>query len=187
MFKATWFSLKVAALATAVVLMFADDALAQRRAWRGWSGGGGGGYGPGWYGGTYYGGTPYYYPDNAANVPMITGSQSFYPPDANVGRMNDNSAAIMVRVPADAKLTFDGKATTQTGQQRFFTTPALEPGKTFTYEVQATWTDNDGQPVTRTREVQVRANQQAQVNFMQTQSQEQNQNRNPNQNQNQIR
>jgi hypothetical protein len=53
--------------------------------------------------------------------------------------------------------------------------------------VQATWTDNDGQSVSRTREVYVQANQQAVANFMQNQNQDRNPTQNQNQDKNQIR
>jgi uncharacterized protein (TIGR03000 family) len=217
MFKATWFSLKVAALATAVVLTFAGDSFAQRggrgggggwgggRGWggggRGWDGGGRGwggwgwgyggygrgwGYGsyyPGWYGSDYYDGGAYYntvpyYGDTSYYVPSssyaTSGYQSFYPPDAGYGRTNDNSASIQVRVPPNAKLIFNGKETSQTGSQRYFTTPPLEPGKTYTYEVDAIWQDANGQQVKRHRDVQVQAGQPAMVNFMGDQNQIQN-------------
>jgi uncharacterized protein (TIGR03000 family) len=140
---------------------------------------GGWGYG-GWdwgypYAGGYYGGydggyyAPIYRPVPYYNYDLYvpgTGYQSYYPPDATYGRANDNTASIEVLVPANAKLWFDGKETSQTGPDRFFATPALEPGKTFTYEVRATWTDSNGQPVTRTREVQVQANRPVLVSFV---------------------
>jgi uncharacterized protein (TIGR03000 family) len=96
-------------------------------------------------------------------------------------RTNDNSAAIQVRVPPDAKLIFNGKETSQTGSQRYFATPPLEPGKTFTYEVEATWQDANGKQVRRTREVHVQANQLAMVNFMDNQDQNSDLNQNRNQ------
>jgi uncharacterized protein (TIGR03000 family) len=73
----------------------------------------------------------------------------------------------------------------QTGSQRYFATPPLEPGKTFTYEVEATWQDANGKQVRRTREVTVQANQPAMVNFTDNQSQGQNQNSDLNQTRNQ--
>jgi uncharacterized protein (TIGR03000 family) len=230
MFKATWFSLKVAVLATAVVLTCAGDSWAQRRGggggggrgwggggWggggRGWDGGGWGGrgwgyggwggygYSPGWYGG-YYDDGPYYstmpYYSDTAYVPSsaTSGYQSFYPPSAGYGQTNGNLATIQVRVPPNAKLVFNGKETSQTGPQRFFTTPPLEPGKTYTYEVDATWQDANGQQVKRHRDVHVQANQPVTVNFMDNQNQIQNSdpnqirnpesNRNQNQDQNRI-
>jgi uncharacterized protein (TIGR03000 family) len=213
MFKATWFSVKVAALATAVILTFAGDGAAQRGVrGGGWGGGGsngggwggsgwgGRGYGGGWDGGyggyggygmgqsgwgyntaPYYGNSSYYAPLNSNTT---SGYQSFYPPDAGSGQTNDNTAIIQVRVQSDAKLTFNGKETSQTGSQRYFATPPLEPGKTFTYEVEATWQDANGKQVRRTREVTVQANQPAMVNFTDNQSQGQNQNSDLNQNRN---
>jgi uncharacterized protein (TIGR03000 family) len=217
MLRSTSFSMKVAALATAVVLVFAGESMAQRGGggrgggggfgggrggfgggrggYGGWGGGWGygglgyGGYGWGYpgYGGGYYDGgyyaptygtVPYYYGDSympsMASVPQTSGNQSFYPPDANYGgysQPTNNTAAIDMKVPANAKVWFNGKETSQTGPNRHFVTPPLEPGKTFSYEVKASWTGSDGQPVTRTRDVQVQANQPTMVNLMDNQNQ----------------
>jgi len=115
--------------------------------------------------------TPYYGSQNwtSGGAPIYIGSntgyQSYYPPD-NGGQDYQNTALVEVQVPADAELTFDGMKTSQTGPMRTFVTPTLEPGKTFTYEARATWKDNNGAPVTRTRQVRVEAGKRIQVNFM---------------------
>jgi uncharacterized protein (TIGR03000 family) len=75
-----------------------------------------------------------------------------------------NMARVHVRVPADALLWFDGTPTTQRGPERDFTTPELNPEKTYTYEVKARWMQ-DGQPLERTLKVEVRANKTALVDF----------------------
>src|SRR5262245_60323463 len=46
-----------------------------------------------------------------------------------------NVATIVVRVPADAKLYFDGVLTEQTGTERTFVTPPLRAGQEFRYEL----------------------------------------------------
>ena len=131
-----------------------------------------GGYG-GWgypdygnYGTDYYGGYPTYgystpyYQDNAV-IPS-TGYQSFYPPMMTT--QSDNTATIEVRVPPDAELWFDGTKTNQRGPVRYFTTPPLTPGQTFTYEIRASGMAN-GNPMDQTRQVQVQAGKRTTVDF----------------------
>jgi uncharacterized protein (TIGR03000 family) len=50
-------------------------------------------------------------------------------------------AMLLVRVPADAKVTIGDQPTQQTGTERVFTTPSLQAGYTYSYEVGATWKD----------------------------------------------
>lgn len=73
-------------------------------------------------------------------------------------------ATLDVRVPADAEVWFNGYRTSLQGTTRGFTTPALEPGKTYAYQVRARWTEN-GMPVEQTRQVQVRAGERTTVAF----------------------
>jgi uncharacterized protein (TIGR03000 family) len=124
-------------------------------------------YSPGVYGYNYpgvYGYGPYalgspaaagyaaydYYP--AADVEDRSIAPAGYEQDAD-----DNSAHLRVHVPANAELTFDGTATRQTGTDRVFVTPPLNPGKNYTYDVRVRWTE-DGKTVERNRTVRVRAN-----------------------------
>jgi uncharacterized protein (TIGR03000 family) len=125
----------------------------------------------------YYGGTvyltpsyvsPYYtpLPYTGSSVTMVTPgapltTQSFYPPDAQ-GRI---PALVDVTVPATAQIWFDGESTSQTGPQRTFRSPPLEPGQNYNYEVKASWMQ-DGQQVERTQTVRVRAGERALVNFL---------------------
>jgi len=81
----------------------------------------------------------------------------------------DNAARVRVVVPAGAKVWFDGKDTKQTGTLRRFESPQLTPGKDYTYDVKATWTEN-GKEVTRTRHVDVRANSGVTVDFTRPES-----------------
>jgi uncharacterized protein (TIGR03000 family) len=61
-------------------------------------------------------------------------------------------------VPADAVLSFQGKTMTEeTGALRQFQSPPLNPGRTYSYDVRATWKDENGREVTRTRHLTVRA------------------------------
>jgi uncharacterized protein (TIGR03000 family) len=77
-----------------------------------------------------------------------------------------NRAIIDVRVPADAEILFEGDKTSQTGANRAFVSPALQPGRTFTYEIRAKWTGTDGKPVEQTRQVKIQAGVRTLVDFM---------------------
>ncbi len=75
------------------------------------------------------------------------------------------SALVEVYVPAAADVWFDDLKTKQTGEQRTFKSPALEPGKTYLYDIKARWMEN-GQEVVRTRTVRVQAGRTAHVDFI---------------------
>jgi uncharacterized protein (TIGR03000 family) len=68
------------------------------------------------------------------------------------------SAAIEVRVPADAEVFFCGNSTDKTGETRVFSSPLLQPGRSYHYDVKARWMQ-DGKPIEKTLSVQVRAGQ----------------------------
>jgi uncharacterized protein (TIGR03000 family) len=63
---------------------------------------------------------------------------------------------ITIRVPAEAKIWFDGDETAQTGTTRVFVSPLLDPGRDYQYEVRAQWKDGEG-TVERTRRLRFRA------------------------------
>ena len=110
-----------------------------------------------------YGGNPYY-SDSVAGYPNIpaTGDsrQSFYSPAGM-----SNRATVRVALPnPNAKVYFDDETTTQSGTNRVFNSPTLEPDKSYTYTVRATWME-DGKEVTRTKDVKVQAGRAATVDF----------------------
>jgi uncharacterized protein (TIGR03000 family) len=125
------------------------------------------GYG-GYYGGYYpsYGGSyaSDYYPQDYYSAPAA----SYYsPPSPSVYNVADPNARggaaqqdpiahVMVKVPADAEVWFGSGKTQQTGAQREFVSPALTPGKDYSYEVKARWTQ-DGKEVVQTRQIDVAA------------------------------
>jgi uncharacterized protein (TIGR03000 family) len=76
------------------------------------------------------------------------------------------TATVTVVVPESASVFFDGSATTQTGTQRQFVTPPLQPGRNFYYDIEARWTAQDGTTVDQTRHVLVTAAANIQVNFV---------------------
>jgi uncharacterized protein (TIGR03000 family) len=61
---------------------------------------------------------------------------------------------VTVRVPANAKLWFDGREMTTRGSVRRFKTPPLKAGQRYAYQVKARWKQN-GRTVTQTRTVLV--------------------------------
>lgn len=127
-------------------------------------------YGYGYYPYTYglspyspslypYNGTSAYY----AAAPS-SGYTSFYP--AESGATDGNRVRVNLRVPADAKVTFDGAATTQTGTERQFVSPPLTAGSTYSYEIVAQWEEN-GQPQERKERVRVQAGEVVNLNMTQ--------------------
>jgi uncharacterized protein (TIGR03000 family) len=71
-------------------------------------------------------------------------------------------ATLVVRLPADARLTIDGYPPRSTSGTRWFVTPPLEPGRTFHYELRAE-VERGGKRLTQTRQVAVRAGQESNV------------------------
>jgi uncharacterized protein (TIGR03000 family) len=76
---------------------------------------------------------------------------------------------ILVRVPPDADVLFDGNATQQKGADRMFETPSLDPNKSYSYDVTAQWKDQNGQQHKEKRTVQPMPGRTVVVNFMQSQ------------------
>jgi uncharacterized protein (TIGR03000 family) len=140
-----------------------------------------GGYGMGGRGGGYGGyvlgsGMPvisgYAYSPMISNygVPLagVTGTivnpgttQSlYYNPTANQA----NEATIVVHLPEDANLTIDGQPTQSRSATRVFRSPPLEPGKTYTYTLNAE-ANRDGHFVSTKKTVDVQAGKQSEVTF----------------------
>jgi uncharacterized protein (TIGR03000 family) len=71
-------------------------------------------------------------------------------------------AYLKVLVPrADATLKIDGRPTQQKGKTRNFVSPALEPGKKFSYTVTVTWEPNNYTKITRVKEVPIAAGEES--------------------------
>jgi uncharacterized protein (TIGR03000 family) len=64
-------------------------------------------------------------------------------------------AAVLVRLPADARLYADGRPLRLTGTERKFVSPELPTGQEFAYEFKAEY-ERDGETVSRTKKVAVR-------------------------------
>jgi uncharacterized protein (TIGR03000 family) len=73
-------------------------------------------------------------------------------------------ATIVLSLPADAKVSIDGVATTSTSASRTFVTPELAPAKAFVYTFSAKIV-RDGQTLTATEQVSVRAGAESRVNL----------------------
>jgi uncharacterized protein (TIGR03000 family) len=160
---------------------------------RGWGWGGVGigiGLGSPYYGGYGYGYSPYgggygysdYYPSYSSSPYNYGGDDVYnsYPSTYDMGSSysmpsssgytygapaSDNNAIIRVTVPPDASVSFDDHMTQQRGSMRVFSTPALTPGKTFSYDVKATWRDANGKEITREKKVDVSANSRVEVDL----------------------
>ena len=76
----------------------------------------------------------------------------------------ENSARLEVLVPGDAMVWFNDWKSKSTGPVRQFLSPSLTPGHKYSYTVRAQWEEN-GRPVTQTREVIVSAGGQVRVDF----------------------
>jgi uncharacterized protein (TIGR03000 family) len=74
------------------------------------------------------------------------------------------SATVIVKVPGDGRVYFDGDPTKQTGTTRTYSTPDLRRGKSYVYEVKAEVVRN-AKSVTKTKDITVRAGETTQVDF----------------------
>jgi len=94
-----------------------------------------------------------------------TGYQSFYPSESTE---NGNQIAyVRLQVPADAEVWFDGQwdqKTQQTGSDRLYVTPPLDPNKDYYYEIRARWNDN-GREMERTKRLPIHAGDRASLRF----------------------
>lgn len=75
-----------------------------------------------------------------------------------------DTATLRVTLPADAKLTIEGKATRSASAQRLFVTPPLEIGKRYSYTLSATFV-RAGKTITVEQEVFIRAGQETVVSL----------------------
>src|SRR5262249_39450987 len=67
-----------------------------------------------------------------------------------------DKALLVVRLPAGATLTIGDSPTRQTGAERTFVSPPLAAGKTYPYDLKATWQEN-GKEKAVTRQATVAA------------------------------
>src|SRR5260370_327230 len=75
-------------------------------------------------------------------------------------------ATIRVHLPlASAQLMVDDMPTRQTGADRVFVSPALEPGTNHMYTIKTVWQPNNYTTITRARKVAVKAGQEVEVDL----------------------
>jgi uncharacterized protein (TIGR03000 family) len=119
----------------------------------------GGGCGGVIYGGAMYGGAP-----TGTVAPATTDGgtkkdgkiKESDRDESNLGR--STSATLIVTLPADAKLSVDGHLTTTTAAVRRFTTPPLDAGRDYVYNLKAE-VMNEGKKEVITKRVTVRSGQ----------------------------
>jgi uncharacterized protein (TIGR03000 family) len=85
---------------------------------------------------------------------------------APMARAEDKTAVLVVKLPADAQLEIGGYKSKQTGEVRKFESPALAPGKKYSYALKATWMV-DGKEVVRETKVWVSSGQTEEVDVRQ--------------------
>ena len=73
-------------------------------------------------------------------------------------------ATVVIKAPMDVRITVNGQATDRQSAEQIFTTPDLQPGKTYSYDFRAEAV-RDGKTVTRTQTVIVKAGQESRADF----------------------
>jgi uncharacterized protein (TIGR03000 family) len=74
----------------------------------------------------------------------------------------DGSATLIVQLPPDARLTIDGNPTRSASDLRVFTTPPLEAGQDFHYDLKAEIM-RDGKTIPTTQRVTVRSGKETRI------------------------
>ncbi len=73
-------------------------------------------------------------------------------------------ATVVIKAPMDVRITVNGQATDRQSAEQIFTTPDLQPGKTYSYDFRAEAV-RGGKTVTRTQTVIVKAGQESRADF----------------------
>jgi len=136
------------------------------------------GYYPRYYSSYYYpsysySSYPQYYVEPSMSYYSTVPNTSYYSPAPSTTYESQLPAPaeaattrIQVHLPApDAEVWIAGKRMSQSGMDRNFVSPALTPGRTYTYEVRARWTTRDGQVAEQNRTVSFRAGETVNVDF----------------------
>jgi uncharacterized protein (TIGR03000 family) len=110
--------------------------------------------------------------DNPVGAPYLPLSRPLAEvPEKGVTQLNTvaltsgRPALIDVFLPEKATLSFQGVAMDEEGAVRAFQSPPLVPGRTYTYDVRASWRGDDGREVVRNRKVTVRAGDHLEVDL----------------------
>lgn len=78
--------------------------------------------------------------------------------------VDEDRATVIVEVPADTGLFVQGQSVPMTSTTRTFTTPELEPGRTYYYNMKAVG-DRNGLLVSQTKQVAIKAGETVRVEF----------------------
>jgi len=112
--------------------------------------------------------SPGYYVTPSYSMPYDEGTPTYssgYTPEETPAPAT--AAHVTVRAPANARVWIGGWETPNTGSVREFDSPALTPGKQYSYEVKAQWEEN-GRMVTQSQEVDVSAGARSRAVFPMT-------------------
>lgn len=104
----------------------------------------------------------------APTAPAVSNPSLTTPSEASLATSSSVApATIDITVPEDAEIIIQNKkvALTGTGSIRRYTTPFLNPGAVYSYDVTARWSEN-GKDMTRTQRVLVRPGEAESVSFM---------------------
>jgi uncharacterized protein (TIGR03000 family) len=101
--------------------------------------------------------------DNVA--PSFSTQPQDMPPEDEQPPVPNNTARLMLLVPENEQVWFDGQGTSETGKEREFVTPVLTPGKIYSYTIRVWGTTGDGRPIDQTRDIRVRANDWWSIDF----------------------
>lgn len=114
---------------------------------------------------SYAPGTTYYSTPGYVITPQVTTSPQIVQSGYQTTDNNTTVANVRVVVPTPtAQVWISNSLMSGEGTERFFKSPDLESGKTFTYRIKAKWMA-DGQSMEKTREVEVRAGSNLTVSF----------------------
>ena len=125
-----------------------------------------GGY-AGYYGGGYYGWGPVGYP--APAVYPAPAAPTAAPPMSDGASLPADRVAVVVTVPADAKVYVNGYLTKSTGKQRQFSSGGIKPDASYEYLVRVEFV-RDGKPVREEKTVLLTAGKSASLVFNATPS-----------------
>jgi uncharacterized protein (TIGR03000 family) len=109
-------------------------------------------------------------PDSYESFYPVTGGPAAQPPWQQPSQVSlppraPTAAVQIFTIDPNAELWFNGVKMQQIGQERNFITPELEPGKKYSYEIRAKWTQS-GKQYDKTRTITVQAGEQIGLNFV---------------------
>jgi uncharacterized protein (TIGR03000 family) len=106
--------------------------------------------------------SPVYAP--SYSQPALSTYQSYFQGPASATSAV-NAAQLRIRLPKNAQLWIEDQDTSPRGADRAFVSPPLPAGRDFVYHLKTQWTEN-GQQVTRTREVPIHAGDVVNIDFL---------------------